>query len=86
MLPGMDGFEVCRRVRKESNVPIIMLTARDHEIDKVTGLELGADDYMTKPFSMRELITRVKVMLRRDSMLREQFSPDVDMSSQATRF
>jgi DNA-binding response OmpR family regulator len=76
MLPGMDGFDVCRRVRKESNVPIIMLTARDHEIDKVTGLELGADDYMTKPFSMRELITRIKVMLRRDSMLREQFTPD----------
>ncbi len=80
MLPGMDGFDVCRRVRKESNVPIIMLTARDHEIDKVTGLELGADDYMTKPFSMRELITRVKVMLRRDAMLREQFTQDDEVN------
>lgn len=65
MLPGMDGFEVCRRVREKSNVPIIMLTAREEEVDKVLGLELGADDYMTKPFSIRELTARVKANLRR---------------------
>lgn len=65
MLPGMDGFEVCRRVREKSMVPIIMLTAREEEVDKVLGLELGADDYMTKPFSIRELTARVKANLRR---------------------
>ena len=65
MLPKMSGFEVCRILRKEMAVPIIMLTARDDEIDKITGLDLGADDYMTKPFSMRELMARVRAMLRR---------------------
>ena len=65
MLPGMDGFEVCRKVREKSNIPIIMLTAREEEVDKVLGLELGADDYMTKPFSIRELTARVKANLRR---------------------
>jgi len=65
MLPEMSGFEVCRILRKEMVVPIIMLTARDDEIDKVTGLDLGADDYMTKPFSMRELMARIRAMLRR---------------------
>lgn len=65
MLPGMDGFEVCRKVREKSAVPIIMLTAREEEVDKVLGLELGADDYMTKPFSIRELTARVKANLRR---------------------
>src|SRR5271157_4769955 len=65
MLPKMSGFEVCRIIRKEMDVPIIMLTARDDEIDKVTGLDLGADDYMTKPFSMRELLARVRALLRR---------------------
>lgn len=65
MLPGMEGFEVCRKIRERSNVPIIMLTAREEEIDKVLGLELGADDYMTKPFSIRELTARVKANLRR---------------------
>ena len=64
-LPGMDGIEVCRRVRSSSEVPIIMLTARDAEVDKVVGLELGADDYVTKPFSPRELVARVKAVLRR---------------------
>ena len=67
MLPGIDGLEVCKRVRKTSNVPIIMLTAKDTELDKVLGLELGADDYITKPFSSRELTARVKAMLRRFS-------------------
>jgi len=65
MLPEMDGFEVCRRVRAESDVPIIMLTARDEDIDKIVGLELGADDYLTKPFNPRELVARVKAILRR---------------------
>jgi DNA-binding response OmpR family regulator len=65
MLPEIDGLDVCRAVRRESNVPIIMLTARVEETDKLIGLELGADDYMTKPFSPRELVARVKVVLRR---------------------
>jgi two-component system alkaline phosphatase synthesis response regulator PhoP len=65
MLPGMDGLDVCREVRRESNVPIIMLTARVEEADKLIGLELGADDYMTKPFSPRELVARVRTVLRR---------------------
>lgn len=65
MLPGQDGMEVCREVRKKFEMPIIMLTAKDSEIDKVLGLELGADDYVTKPFSTRELIARVKANLRR---------------------
>ena len=66
MLPKMDGLEVCREIRKQSAVPVIMLTAKDSEIDKVLGLELGADDYVTKPFSNRELIARVKANLRRN--------------------
>jgi len=65
MLPGMDGLEVCRRLRATSKIPIIMLTARDGEVDRVLGLELGADDYVTKPFSPRELVARVKAVLRR---------------------
>ena len=65
MLPGMSGTEVCRVLRSRSNVPIIMLTARDSEIDKVVGLELGADDYVTKPFSSRELVARIRAVLRR---------------------
>ncbi|MCQ5130919.1 response regulator transcription factor [Butyricicoccus faecihominis] len=65
MLPGIDGFEVCKRVRADSDTPIIMLTAREEETDKVMGLELGADDYITKPFSMRELMARVKANMRR---------------------
>jgi DNA-binding response OmpR family regulator len=64
-LPGMDGLEVCRRLRAESPVPVIFLTARDSEIDRVLGLEMGADDYLTKPFSPRELVARVKAVLRR---------------------
>lgn len=64
-LPGMDGMEVCRKIRASSDIPVIMLTARDDEIDKVVGLELGADDYVTKPFSPRELVARVKAVLRR---------------------
>ncbi len=65
MLPSLDGFQVCRQVREKSSVPIIMLTAKEEEVDKVLGLELGADDYITKPFGMRELIARVKANIRR---------------------
>jgi DNA-binding response OmpR family regulator len=68
MLPKLSGFEVCRILRKEMTTPILMLTAKDEEIDKVVGLEIGADDYMTKPFSMRELLARVGAMLRRSEM------------------
>lgn len=72
MLPGMDGLEITRILRQEMHVPIIMLTARDEEIDRVIGLEIGADDYLTKPFSMRELVARVKAQLRRERLLREE--------------
>ena len=65
MLPGMDGWQVCREVRKVSNIPIIMLTAKDETFDKVLGLELGADDYIVKPFEMKELVARIKAVLRR---------------------
>ncbi|GAA3423012.1 response regulator transcription factor [Streptosporangium nondiastaticum] len=65
MLPGLPGTEVCRSLRQRSNVPVIMLTAKDSEIDKVVGLELGADDYVTKPFSSRELVARIRAVLRR---------------------
>ena len=65
MLPGLDGLDVCRELRRGSSVPIIILTARDEEVDRVVGLELGADDYVTKPFSVRELVARVKAVLRR---------------------
>jgi DNA-binding response OmpR family regulator len=72
MLPGLDGFEVCRILRKETSIPILMLTARADEVDKVVGLEMGADDYLTKPFSMRELMARVKAQLRRVRLIREE--------------
>ena len=74
MLPEIDGFEVARILRKEMSTPILMLTARDDEIDRVVGLEVGADDYLTKPFSMRELMARVKAQLRRSRLLREELS------------
>ncbi|MCL4393336.1 MAG: response regulator transcription factor [Chloroflexi bacterium] len=67
MLPEIDGWEVCRRIRQESEVPILMLTARDQDVDKIVGLELGADDYLTKPFNPRELVARVRAILRRAS-------------------
>ena len=72
MLPKLDGLEVCRRLRSRSAVPIIMLTAKSEEIDKVVGLEIGADDYITKPFSMREFRSRVKAVLRRSDLMREE--------------
>jgi len=76
MLPGMDGFEVCRILRQEMTTPILMLTARDDEIDRIVGLEVGADDYLTKPFSMRELMARVKAILRRVRLIREEMDGD----------
>jgi len=76
MLPGIDGLEVCRILRQEMNTPVLMLTARDDEIDRVVGLEVGADDYMTKPFSMRELVARVKAMLRRVRLVRVEVSAE----------
>ena len=76
MLPKLDGFEVCKKIREKSSVPIIMLTAREEEVDKVLGLELGADDYMTKPFSVRELSARVKANLRRTSIDREMIGQE----------
>jgi len=74
MLPGIDGFEVCRILRQEMNTPILMLTARDDEIDRVVGLEVGADDYLTKPFSTRELMARIKALLRRVRLIREEMT------------
>jgi DNA-binding response OmpR family regulator len=74
MLPGIDGFEVCRILRRELSVPILMLTARTEEVDKIIGLEVGADDYLTKPFSMRELVARVKALLRRVELVREDMA------------
>src|SRR5215204_2994485 len=75
MMPEMDGWEVCKQLRKTGDIPIIMLTARDDDIDKVVGLELGADDYVTKPFNPRELVARVKAVLRRS-----QNTPDQDVT------
>lgn len=81
MLPGMDGYELCRRIRNEAEVPIIMISARDTEVDKIMGLELGSDDYLVKPFSPRELVARVKRQLqRRDRLL---MSPDEAMTNPA---
>lgn len=85
MLPKLDGFEVCRILRQEMNTPILMLTARTDEIDKIVGLEVGADDYLTKPFSMRELIARVKAQLRRVRLMREEVaSQQVPIASPTT--
>jgi DNA-binding response OmpR family regulator len=77
MLPRMDGWEVCRRLRKTSDVPVLILTARDEEVDRVAGLTLGADDYVVKPFSPRELVARVKAILRRAHIRQASESPSV---------
>jgi DNA-binding response OmpR family regulator len=77
MLPKLDGTEVCRRIRQRSDVPIIMLTAKDDEIDRVVGLELGADDYVTKPFAVRELVARVRAIMRRSSVPAGQRQEDL---------
>jgi len=79
MLPRMDGFDVCRKLRLQTNIPILMLTAKSEEIDKVLGLELGADDYITKPFSVREVLARVKAQLRRMSLAENELSDNSKM-------
>jgi DNA-binding response OmpR family regulator len=84
MLPSLDGFEVCRILRQEMSAPILMLTARADEVDKVVGLEVGADDYLTKPFSMRELTARVKALLRRVRMVREEIASEERSNGGAT--
>lgn len=76
MLPGLDGFEICRILRREMSVPILILTARVDEVDRVVGLEMGADDYLTKPFSMREFLARVKALLRRVRLIREELASE----------
>ena len=81
MLPGMSGIEVCRILRAESSVPILMLTARDSELDKVLGLELGADDYVTKPFSLRELQARIRALLRRTESSTAAAGPVVELGA-----
>ncbi|MGI6720385.1 MAG: response regulator [Anaerovoracaceae bacterium] len=81
MLPLMDGFEVCKRVRETSNTPILMLTAKEEEVDKVLGLELGADDYVTKPFGMRELIARIKANIRRTDVLADKLNAPADVQA-----
>ncbi len=86
MLPGLDGLEVCRILRQEMNTPVLMLTARDDEIDRVVGLEVGADDYLTKPFSMREMIARVKAMLRRVRLMKEDLSHEEKILSKIMIF
>jgi len=77
MLPSMDGFEICKKIREHKTVPIIMLTAKEEEVDKILGLELGADDYITKPFSTREVIARVKANVRRVEMLNSNTSSEI---------
>lgn len=86
MLPGIDGFEICKEVRKTSHTPIIMLTAREEEVDKVTGLELGADDYITKPFSMKELMARVKANLRRSDFAQIAMDKKTEEEEDVARF
>ena len=88
MMPGMDGFEVCRRVRDVSTIPILLLSARGEEVDRVVGLEMGADDFLTKPFAMRELVARVRAMLRRVRMTAQgggNGSPEPATSGQVIR-
>jgi len=86
MLPVLDGFEVCRILRQEMSVPILILTARDEEIDRVIGLEMGADDYLTKPFSMREFLARVKAQLRRVRLVREEMDKETSPVKEILRF
>ena len=86
MLPVLDGFEVVRILRQEMNTPVLILTARDDEIDRVIGLELGADDYLTKPFSMREFLARVKAQLRRVRMIREERGQETTLINEILQF
>jgi len=81
MLPLIDGFQVCKKIRETSNVPILMLTAKEEEVDKVLGLELGADDYITKPFGMRELIARIKANIRRTDVMEDKLNAPADVQT-----
>jgi DNA-binding response OmpR family regulator len=85
MLPDIDGVEICRRIRQRSDLPVLMLTARDEDVDKIIGLEVGADDYLTKPFGTRELIARIRALLRRHERLQEMISADHATPSAALR-
>jgi DNA-binding response OmpR family regulator len=82
MLPELDGLEVLRRIRQTTATPVLMLTARDEEVDRVVGLEAGADDYLTKPFSMRELVARVRAMLRRVELIQQTLQSDRSQAEQ----
>jgi DNA-binding response OmpR family regulator len=84
MLPSIDGVEVCRILRREMTIPILMVTARTDEVDRVVGLEVGADDYITKPFSMRELMARIKSQLRRIRLIHEELTTALPMPSEAS--
>jgi DNA-binding response OmpR family regulator len=86
MLPGLDGIEVLRRIREHAHTPVLMLTARSEEIDRVMGLEVGADDYLTKPFSMRELLARIRALLRREELLRRTLEQDTQQTSDELRW
>ncbi len=86
MLPKLDGLEVLRRLRQSSTTPVLMLTARDDEIDRVIGLEVGADDYLTKPFGMRELMARVRALLRREEMIRQTLAADRKTDGEAITY
>lgn len=86
MIPGPDGLEVLRRLRQTSAIPVLMLTARSEETDRVVGLELGADDYLTKPFSMRELVARVRALLRRNERMREMLQSDRSSGDSPIRY
>jgi DNA-binding response OmpR family regulator len=86
MLPGMDGLEVLRRIRQTAATPVLMLTARGEETDRVVGLELGADDYLAKPFSMRELVARVRALLRRAEMIQQTMAADRAPTAQVLRY
>ncbi|MBU5595430.1 response regulator transcription factor [Amphibacillus sp. MSJ-3] len=83
MLPGMDGYELCKKIRQESEVPIIIISAKDEEVDKILGLELGSDDYLTKPFSPRELVARVKRLFKRVATYKEQIADQKDQDFRA---
>lgn len=83
MLPGMDGYELCKKIRQESEVPIIIISAKDEEVDKILGLELGSDDYLTKPFSPRELVARVKRLFKRVASFKDQITEPKDQDYKA---
>src|SRR5450830_824208 len=86
MMPGLDGLEVIKIIRKTSNIPVIFLTSKNEEIDKVLGLEIGADDYITKPFSPREMVARIKAVLRRTEVLKENIGLNLQVAASPNEF